>query len=205
MNRIVTSTNDDGVNWQYLRLADVYLMAAEAINELEGATAAAPYLKPILDRALPAAKVTAYMSAATASKTAFFNAIVDQRAFELAGEMLRKADLIRWNLLSSKLAEAKQKMIDLRTRTGAYADLPKKIYYTYEEDGETLKFYGLNHGDTDEAGAMLTGWDSTDWITETKLEDKTVNALYTQDPDQNQFWPIWQTFIDSSNGMLTND
>ena len=96
-------------------------------------------------------------------------------------------------------------MIDLRTRTGAYADLPKKIYYTYEEDGETQKFYGLNHGDTDEAGAMLTGWDSTDWITETKLEDKTVNALYTQDPDQNQFWPIWQTFIDSSNGMLTND
>lgn len=35
MNRIVTSTNDDGVNWQYMRLADVYLMAAEAINELE--------------------------------------------------------------------------------------------------------------------------------------------------------------------------
>ena len=205
MNRIVTSTNDDGVNWQYLRLADVYLMAAEAVNELDGAAAAAPYLKPILDRALPAAKVTAYMSAATASKSAFFDAIVEQRALELAGEMLRKADLIRWNMLSSKLAEAKQKMIDLRTRTGAYADLPKKIYYTYAEDGETLMFYGLNHGDTDEEGAMLSGWDSTDWITETKLEDKTVNALYTQDPDQNQFWPIWQTFIDSSNGMLSND
>lgn len=205
MNRIVTSTNDDGVNWQYLRLADVYLMAAEAVNEIDGATAAAPYLKPILDRALPAAKVTAYMSAATASKSAFFDAIVEQRALELAGEMLRKADLIRWNMLSSKLAEAKQKMIDLRTRTGAYADLPKKIYYTYAEDGETLMFYGLNHGDTDEEGALLAGWDSTDWITETKLEDKTVNALYTQDPDQNQFWPIWQTFIDSSNGMLSND
>ncbi len=205
MNRIVTSTNDDGVNWQYLRLADVYLMAAEAVNEIDGATAAAPYLKPILDRALPAAKVTAYMSAATASKSAFFDAIVEQRALELAGEMLSKADLIRWNMLSSKLAEAKQKMIDLRTRTGAYADLPKKIYYTYAEDGETLMFYGLNHGDTDEEGAMLSGWDSTDWITETKLEDKTVNALYTQDPDQNQFWPIWQTFIDSSNGMLSND
>ena len=25
MNRIVTSTNDDGVTWQYMRLADVYL------------------------------------------------------------------------------------------------------------------------------------------------------------------------------------
>lgn len=205
MNRIVTSTNDDGVNWQYLRLADVYLMAAEAVNELDGAVAAAPYLKPILDRALPAAKVTAYMSAATASKDAFFNAIVEQRALELAGEMLRKADLIRWNMLGSKLAEAKEKMRALRTRTGAYADLPKKIYYTYAEDGETLMFYGLNHGDTDEEGAKLAGWDSTDWITESKLEDKNLEALYTQDPDQNQFWPIWQTFIDSSNGMLSND
>ena len=205
MNRIVTSTNDDGVNWQYLRLADVYLVAAEAINEIDGASAAAPYLKAILDRALPAAKVTAYMSAATASKSAFFNAIVEQRGLELAGEMLRKADLIRWNLLSTKLAEAKSKMKQLRMREGAYADLPKKIYYTYAEDGETLKFYGLNHGDTDDEGAMLTGWDSTDWITETKLEDKTIDALYTQDPDKNQFWPIWQTFIDSSNGMLSND
>ncbi|MGN0310246.1 MAG: RagB/SusD family nutrient uptake outer membrane protein, partial [Bacteroides sp.] len=205
MNRIVTSTNDDGVNWQYLRLADVYLMAAEAVNQLDGAVAAAPYLKPILDRALPAAKVTAYMSAATASKSAFFNAIVEQRALELAGEMLRKADLIRWNMLGSKLAEAKEKMRALRTRTGAYADLPKKIYYTYAEDGETLMFYGLNHGDTDEEGAKLAGWDSTDWITESKLEDKNLEALYTQDPDQNQFWPIWQTFIDSSNGMLSND
>ena len=34
MKRIVTSTNDDGVNFQYMRLADVYLMAAEAENQL---------------------------------------------------------------------------------------------------------------------------------------------------------------------------
>ena len=107
MNRRVTSTNDDGINWQYMRLADVYLMAAEAINELEGPAAAAPYLKPILDRALPAAKVSAYMTKATASKDAFFKAIVEQRAFEFAGESLRKADLIRWNLLKVKMDEAK--------------------------------------------------------------------------------------------------
>lgn len=34
MSRVVTSTNNDGVNWQVMRLANVYLMAAEAINEL---------------------------------------------------------------------------------------------------------------------------------------------------------------------------
>lgn len=205
MSRIVTSTNDDGINWQYMRLADVYLMAAEAINELESPSAAAVYMKPILDRALPATKVTAYMNRATASKDAFFNAIVEQRAFEFAGEMLRKADLIRWNLLSTKMAEAKTKMQQLRSREGAYADLPEKLYYKIDTDGETLVIYGLNHGDTDAKGASLGYEENTTWISETKLEDKTIDALYTQNPDENQYWPIWQTFIDSSNGMLSNN
>lgn len=205
MNRIVTSTNDDGVNWQYMRLADVYLMAAEAINELEGPANAAQYLKPILDRALPAAKVSAYMASATASKDAFFNAIVDQRAFEFAGESLRKADLIRWNLLKVKLDEAKDKMMKLARREAPYNDLPEKLYYQTAEDGETLMIYGLNHGDTDEAGEALGYESNTTWLSTEKLEDALINALYTQNPDENQVWPIWQTFIDSSNGMLSND
>jgi SusD family. len=204
MNRRVTSTNDDGINWQYMRLADVYLMAAEAINELDGPVAAAPYLKPILDRALPAEKVTVYMQQATASKDAFFNAIVEQRAFEFAGESLRKADLIRWNLLKVKLDEAKEKMRQLANREGAYADLPERIYYQTAEDGETLVIYGLNHGDTDEIGASLNYESNTVWIGADKLPEALINALYQNDPDQNQFWPIWQTFVDKSNGTLSN-
>ena len=204
MTRRVTSTNDDGINWQYMRLADVYLMAAEAINELEGPGAAAPYLKPILDRALPAAKVNAYMQDVTASKEKFFKAIVDQRAFEFAGESLRKADLIRWNLLKVKMDEAKVKMNDLANRQGAYANLPEKLYFKTAADKETLIIYGLNHGDTDEAGALL-GYDGTaNWLGADKLPTALINSLYQKDPDQHQFWPIWQTFIDSSNGQLTN-
>lgn len=205
MNRIVTSTNDDGINWQYMRLADVYLMAAEAINELSTPAEAAQYLKPILDRALPADKVTAYMATATASKDAFFNAIVDQRAFEFAGECLRKADLIRWNLLKTKLDEAKDKMKKLARREAPYNDLPEKLYFETAEDGETLIIYGLNHGDTDEEGEALGYESNTTWISTTKLEDSLIDVLYTQNPDENQVWPIWQTFIDSSNGMLTNE
>lgn len=205
MDRLVTSTNDDGVNWQAMRMADVYLMAAEAINELEGPATAKQYLQPILDRALPAAKVDAYLAEVTVSKEAFFDAIVEQRAFEFAGECLRKADLIRWNMLKEKLDEAKEKMVQLRTRTGVYADLPEKLYYMTDTDGETLIIYGLNHGDTDEVGATLAGYENTTWISESKLEDDKINWLYNKNPDENQYWPIWQTFIDSSNGMLTND
>ena len=68
MSRIVTSTNDDGVNWQYMRLADVYLMAAEAENALGNTAKAWTYMEPILTRALPAAKVAALKTKSTASK-----------------------------------------------------------------------------------------------------------------------------------------
>ena len=204
MDRYVTSTNDDGINWQYMRLADIYLMAAEAINELEGPAAAATYLRPILDRALPSAKVNTYMASVTTSKDSFFNAIVDQRALEFAGESLRKADLIRWNLLKTKLDEAKVKMTQLINREGPYVNLPEKLYHKIADDNETLIIYGLNHGDTDEIGESLNYESSTNWFNPDRLSQDLINSLYQNNPDENQFWPIWQTFIDSSNGKLTN-
>jgi hypothetical protein len=212
MDRYVTSTNDDGINWQYMRLADVYLMAAEAINELEGPSAAAPYMKPILDRALPAAKVADLMGKYTASKAAFFNGIVDQRAFEFAGEAIRKADLIRWNLIDEKMAEAKQKLQRLAVRSDEYSDLPENVYVKLAEDGETLMIYGLNHGDTDDYGNTLRkddGYVSKSWFISDKqprITKDIIDGLYDVDkPSMHCLWPIWTTFIGSSNGMLNND
>ena len=212
MKRIVTSTNDDGVNWQYMRLADVYLMAAEAINYLEGPSAAWPYMKPVLDRALPAAKVAALQTKYTASKDAFQNGIVEQRAFEFAGEALRKADLVRWGIIDEKMAEAKQKLTDLANRQGAYADLPVKIYWKLADDGETIQIYGLNHGDTDDKGSDLKadGYAAKDWFVASKdgtniITDDYIEGLYVKQPSLNCLWPIWQTFVDKSNNMLNND
>lgn len=203
MNRIVTSTNDDGINFQYMRLGDVYLMAAEAINELDGPANAAQYLRPILERALPADKVSALMAQYTVSKEAFFNGIVEQRKLELAGEMLRKADLVRWNLIDQKMAEAKTKLNDLRNREGDYADLPTKLYTKL--NGENLIIYGLNHGDTDDYGKTLTDYEATTWISETKIQDNYIDGLYINTPSTHAIWPIWQTFVDGSNGRLSND
>lgn len=207
MNRIVTSTNDDGINWLYMRYADVLLMAAEAINYFEGPNGsnnAAQYLKMILDRALPEAEVTTYMAEATASQDAFFDAIVEQRGLEFCGEMLRKADLIRWNMLSEKLAEAKADLTNLCNKTGKYADLPNKIYYQTDTDGETVVIYGLELGDTDTEGAALKYESNKTWAGSSSWSDK-IDGLYVNNPDDYQFWPIWQKFIDASNGMLVND
>jgi len=210
MKRVVTSTNDDGVNWQCMRYADIYLMAAEAINELDGPEAAAPYLREIRKRAFPnnPEKVDAYMASVTASKEAFFNAIVNERALEFCGESLRKADLIRWNLLSTKMNEAKAKLTRLANRQGEYADLPEKIYYKTASDGESLIIYGLEHGHTDTEGAALNYESSKGWFVSNgvnTLTDDKINSLFQRDPDTRQFWPIWQVFIDSSNGLLKND
>lgn len=201
--------NDDGVNWQYMRLADVYLMAAEAINALDNDQQTAwKYMKPVLDRALPAAKVEALKAKYTANQDAFFKGIVEQRGFEFAGEMLRKADLVRWGIIDEKMAEAKQKLTDLSNRAGSYKDLPLKLYY--KNEGENIVVYGLNHGDTDAEGAALDGYSSKQWFVDSKtganlLTEDYINGLYVGKPSLNCLWPIWQTFIEKSNGLLNND
>ncbi len=207
-NRRVTSTNDDGLNWPYMRYSDVLLMAAEAINEIDGPAAAAPYLREVRTRAFPTApaKVNTFMAAATASKQAFFNAIVDERALEFTGEMLRKGDLIRWNLLSTKLNEAKTKLQQLENRQGKYANLPLRIYFKRADDGESVVIYGLNYGDTDAAGAALGYPENRTWvITATGQQSTFWDALFQRDPNVQQYWPIWQIFLDASNGKLNND
>lgn len=204
MDRFVTSSNDDGVNKMYMRYAEILLMAAETANELEGPTAAAPHLKEIRKRAFNSAdwatKVDAYVDG-IASKEAMFNAIVDEHKFEYCGEMERKQALIRWNLLGTKLEEAKVKMNELQDRTGAYADVPSTLYSKYAADNESLIIYGLNRNETTPPGLPIE-WTTKVW---TNLTDEKINSLYLNNPDANQFWPIWQVFIDGSNGTLTND
>ncbi len=208
MDRRVISKDDDGINWQYMRLADIYLMAAEAVNELDGPAAAAQYMRPVLARVLPAAKVNALMAQYTASKTAFFNGIVDQRALEFAGEMLRKADLIRWNLIDQKMQEAKDKLTQMREKTGKFANYPDKVYYKLQDDGETLDIYGLEPGDTDAEGGSLDGYSNKGWFVsdnEPVMQTDYIDGLYVQQPSTHCLWPIWDVFINSSNGMLNND
>lgn len=203
MSRFVTSSNDDGVNKMYMRYAEVLLMAAECANELGDLAGAKNYLRQIRERAFPASahatKVNAYLDA-IGNKDAMFNAIVDEHKFEFCGEMERKQALIRWNLLKTKLDEAIDKMTDLSTRSGEYADVPATLFYKTDSDNETLLIYGLNRGET----TPPEDWASFNW---TNLTEPKIRSLYREgiDPNTRQFWPIWQVFIDGSNGKLVND
>ena len=209
MNRIVTSTNDDGINFQYMRMADIYLMAAEAENELGNTTKAWTLMKPVLDRVLPAAKVAQLQAKYTASQQAFREGIYDQRALEFAGESLRKIDLVRWGIIDEKMTQAKQKLRDLQQRSGAYEGLPNKVFINNTEDANNIQMYGFNRGEEDpNVISTLSEWESKNWFVSSEkptLEDSYIDGLYTVQPSTHCLWPIWQTFIDKSNNLLNND
>lgn len=164
-----------------------------------------PYLKQIRARAFSSAnqavKVEAYVNALT-SKEAMFNAIVKEHEFEFTGEMERKQALIRWNLLGTNLALAKQKMTDLKNRVGDYADVPSTLYYRYDTSGINLIIYGLNRGEFTNPSTPTVPYTAAAW---TSLSDSKIASLYRKDPNTRQFWPIWQVFLDTSNGTLKND
>ncbi len=95
-----TSSGSTGINFPYMRYADVLLMNAEAINELEGPTTEAQNsLRAVHARAFDdASAVNEFMAKATASKKDFLEAVLDERKWEFAGENMRWRDLVRNNL-----------------------------------------------------------------------------------------------------------
>ncbi|MUH37398.1 RagB/SusD family nutrient uptake outer membrane protein [Zobellia amurskyensis] len=78
------------------RLADVYLMAAECENELNGPANAYQYIHAVRERAYA---TQAEWELVGLSQQEFREAIYDERKWELAGEAHRRYDLIRWGIL----------------------------------------------------------------------------------------------------------
>ncbi|WP_163717530.1 RagB/SusD family nutrient uptake outer membrane protein [Mangrovibacterium lignilyticum] len=143
------SSKGTGINWPLMRYSDILLMLAEAENELNGPTSIAKdALKRVRQRAFSAEaqseKVDQYVSN-LGSKEDFFNAVVDERAWEFGGECLRKFDLVRWNNYGTKIIETKETLdnmgkaaFDLELENpdvAQYADYANYLYYR-KENGE---------------------------------------------------------------------
>lgn len=88
--------SDGDFTWPVMRLADVYLMYAEATNELSGPQADAIELVNKVRRRGNLPDLLPYM---IADKAAFFKAIEQERIVELVGEGHRSFDLRRWRAL----------------------------------------------------------------------------------------------------------
>jgi hypothetical protein len=84
-------------NWPFLRLADVILIYAEALNELDKPSSALVQLNKVRERS-NADRASMGGKKALVSKEARRSAILEERAKELACEADRRWDLIRWGI-----------------------------------------------------------------------------------------------------------
>lgn len=87
------STKSLGNDFIVLRYADVLLMYAEALNEINYSAAAFEYLNAVRTRA----KATAYVAADLPDQAAFRTAVLRERRLEMPLELQRWFDLVRTN------------------------------------------------------------------------------------------------------------
>lgn len=126
-----------GYQWVLIRFADILLMYAEAVNELNNgpdAQAIAAF-EEVRKRAYLGN--TSLIGTTPTDKAGFFNAIVNERWLEFGNEGVRKYDLLRWGLMETKLNEARANLQKLRDRLAPYNNVPQYIYY---KNGGTTPF-----------------------------------------------------------------
>ncbi|KIO75090.1 carbohydrate-binding protein SusD [Pedobacter lusitanus] len=112
--------NNTDINYVVLRYADVLLMRAEIENELNGGPNLIAYTAINMVRRRAFGKSVNTPDPAVdlpvgLSKSDFFNALKNERAWELCFEGLRKYDLIRWNMLGTSLRTTESNLISYRS------------------------------------------------------------------------------------------
>jgi len=200
--------NDDGIKPVVMRYADVLLMASEIANELGQLKDAKDWFTPVHDRACGEGSSDTYL--ASVDKASMFQKIVDERAFEFCGEFLRKGDLIRWNMLKSKMDETIADMKKLRDLAAPYDFMTGDIYYRLADDELSIEIYGLKPGQTTKPAGeweAVTKYVNADYSKKATegMGTERVEGLYLNNPEEYMFWPVFNCNISDSQGILVND
>ena len=111
-----------GNNWRIIRYADVLLMLAEALNEDSRTSEAIPHIDMVRDRA---GLTLIADTNPTINQADMRQAIIEERAMELAGEGHRFFDLVRWGLAD-----------DYMGGTSLHGDHPKSLSGGAFENGK---------------------------------------------------------------------
>ena len=242
-NLKATAKHMTGINPVKMRYANILLWFAEAQNELYGPTAAdatcgltaQQALAQVHNRAFTKNTGTdekptlvtnpqdggTFLTGASASKDAMFDAIVQENAWEFAGEGFRKYDLIRWNLLYKKIMDFKAEY--LAKLDASVVDQPgynfqKKVYFNYSNEAKTkidmksITWYGIPDGKTeaDYAGNVSSFGSSkldagNDKQVDTNLPSISSGLVGDNVEVKNRYlMPIGSSTISASNGMLHN-
>jgi len=191
-----------GVNWPLIRYSDVLLMFAEADNEINNGptTAAKAAFEKVRLRAFGG---NAGLIGTTPSDYAgFFNAIVKDRALELGDEGIRKYDLIRWNMLASKIAETKATLLAMANRQAPYDNLPDYLFY--ENNSPTLKWANSYYKPNTIGSTEPLGYTRVNWVRDNINSTILTYYAISFTPNKSELLPIPQASIDA-NPLLTQD
>lgn len=96
-NKMGDGRSNGDFHWPVMRLADVYLMYAEAINEVNNGPDAKAI--EVVNKIRHRGNLPALAADKTASKAAFFDAVEQERIIELLAEGHRGFDLRRWRAI----------------------------------------------------------------------------------------------------------
>ncbi len=210
-----------GINWILIRFSDVLLMFAEADNEINNGPSAAAIsaFNQVRLRAFGGNATLAGTASTPTTHDAFFTAIVNERWWEFGGEGIRKYDLIRWNLLGSKLTDAKTALLALSkyqipsvapyNQGPSYTSLAVSMYYftTAKGDDSTIwsnSFYATSPTSTPTGTAKVT------FLTPAQIDPTTGNVSYMGrlaqffTPNKNELLPIPQVTLDANYMLVQN-
>lgn len=207
LHKTANSRVATGVNWILMRYSDIYLMYAEAESQLNGPDVQNSVAQMTPRQALEKVRERAFGAGSPKIKeydANFFEAIVNERAWEFGCENIRKQDLVRWGLLSDRIETMKKTLclmfdnkeaVEIFDKTYQASDFPKTVYYKFKDaeyiDKSSLNYYtNLSASPGPEyksvswfptsAAKPLTGTNKNyiDWPVKTLLAGTGLNATY---------------------------
>ena len=212
--------NDDGINFPIIRYADVLLMAAEA--SIGGIGGDMPNDNYGLSGAALFSQVRS--RAGASSKSLTMANLQEERKLEFTGEYIRKFDLMRWGILKETLIAAHERLANMNSHNGEFAQLQDTIYYHYKYVGEEYSFasgikgfvldsvFGLNKGELGVPPYTLTGGVkgslySSESNGRALAPDNYMlfDREYPERLNGRQYWPIFAVNVGQSDGALWND
>jgi len=197
-----------------IRFSDVLLMYAEAVNEINNGPTpeAITAFEEVRKRAYRGN--TGLIGVTPTTKAGFFDAIVNERFLEFGHEGIRKYDLIRWNLLATKITEARTKIQQIRDMSDPYTYVPDSIWY--KNNGEEIQFYaGVGAPATaqpfwrpKQRPNPTTGWTGVQWArhltSSSAIDSKPLWQGFASFfvPGKSELFPFDAATISSYQGKL---
>jgi len=156
--------------------------------------------------------VDQYITEVSVDKSSFFEAIVDERAWEFGGEMIRKYELIRWGIYSDKVAQTVEGLKDLADEAyNGTTDLPDYMYWKLDAEG---KFTILNPN-TKVIAPPDDSWNQVSFLLDLHDETTVYDEWITRDWENylngpqpgvvRYIFPIPTLAVENSQGTLSND